>query len=267
MAASAPRGTLDGWAVTSFSGAGLTHDCYERGTGPGVVLIPEIPGITPEVLGLAERLVEGGFTVVIPSPFGPPGAEKASGSMVRSVLRLCVSAEFRAFALNSARPITGFLRAVAADLAARTPGHGVGIIGMCFTGGFALAAAVDDSILAAVASQPVVPFPISNRHRADPGMSQGELTQVAARMQSGELCAMGLRFTQDGTAPEARFRTLSAALGEAFEVITLDSDEGNSEGYLTDAHSVLTAEVRTDPPNSAYDARERVLAFLTKRLL
>ncbi len=262
----APRATLDGWSMAPFTASGRTHDCYEKGSGPGVVLIPEIPGITPEVLGLAEHLVEQGFTVAVPSPFGEPGRAASAGYMIPVLTRLCVSAEFRAFALNAQRPITAYLRAVAADLAARTPASGVGVIGMCFSGGFALAAAVDDSILAAVASQPAAPFPIGARRRADPGMSAAEFDRVAERAASGELCAIGLRFSEDKGSPVARFRTLKERLGDAFEVITLDSSVGNPGGFRPRAHSVLTTELRETPGHPALLARERVVAFLRERL-
>ena len=261
-----PTATLDGWARSPFAAAGLSHDCFEKGSGPGVVLIPEIPGITPEVLGLAEHLVERGFTVVVPSPFGEPGRAASVGYMVPVVARLCVSAEFRALALDSRRPITAYLRAVAADLAARTPGSGVGVIGMCFSGGFALAAAVDDSVLAAVASQPAAPFPVGARRRADPGMSAAEFERVAERAASGELCAIGLRFSEDKGSPVARFRTLKERLGDAFEVITLDSSAGNPSGFRPSAHSVLTTELREAPGHPALLARERVVEFLRERL-
>jgi dienelactone hydrolase len=261
-----PTGTLDGWTRSPFTAAGLSHDCFEKGSGPGVVLIPEIPGITPEVLGLAEHLVGQGFTVVVPSPFGEPGRAASPGYTIPVVARLCVSAEFRAFALNSQRPITVYLRAIAADLATRTPGPGVGVIGMCFSGGFALAVAVDDSVLAAVASQPSAPFPVGARRRADPGMSRAEFDRVAERAASGELCAIGLRFSQDLASPVARFRTLKDRLGDAFEVITLDSSAGNPSGFRSSAHSVLTAELRETPGHPALLARERVVAFLRERL-
>ena len=266
MASSAPVSTLDGWAVSPFTGGGYTHDVYERGSGPGVVLIPEMPGLTPEVLGLAQHLVDNGFTVTIPSPFGIPGRESTAGYTLRTLSRVCVSAEFRAFALNAHRPITDFLRAVAADLASRTPGPGVGVIGMCFTGGFALATAIDESVLASVVSQPAVPFPASRARRLDPGMSQADLDIVAERAASGNLCAMGLRFSEDFSAPRERFAGLKARLGDAFEVIELDSSAGNADGYSKGAHSVLTGEVRESPANSAFAARESVVAFLKKNL-
>src|SRR4051812_25895473 len=122
MTATAPAADLTGWLRAPFTGAGRTHDCYSKGDGPGVVLIPELPGITPEVLGLAEHLVGAGFTVVIPSPFGTPGKAISAGYTMATVARVCVSAEFQAFALDAARPITAYLRTVAHELAGRTPG-------------------------------------------------------------------------------------------------------------------------------------------------
>jgi dienelactone hydrolase len=266
MASSAPVSTLDGWAVTPFTGGGLTHDVYEKGSGPGVVLIPEVPGMTPEVLGLADHLVASGFTVAVPSPFGVPGKAASTGYVLRVVSRLCVAAEFRAFAANAHRPITDFLRAVAADLASRTPASGVGVIGMCFTGGFALATAVDSSVLASVMSQPAVPFPLGKTRSADPGLSQTELSQIVGRTAKGGLCVMGLRFSEDASVPAARFAGLKARLGDAFEVIQIDSSPGNTGGFSKGAHSVLTSEVRENPTNEAFDARARVVDFLRAQL-
>ncbi|WP_157437416.1 dienelactone hydrolase family protein [Actinoplanes subtropicus] len=262
----APTGTLDGWSRAPFSGGGLTYDCFERGEGPGVVLIPEIPGITPAVLGLADHLVEQGFTVVVPSPFGTPGRAASGGYIARTAARLCVSHEFRAFAVGAHRPITDFLRAVAADLAARTPGRGVGVIGMCFTGGFALAAAVDGAVAASVLSQPATPFPISRRRRADPTMSSAEFDRVAERAANGEVCGLGLRFSRDRAVPAERFRTIADRLGDAFRVIELDSSPGNPGGFPTNAHSVLTEEVRDVPGHPAKAARDEVVEFLRQRL-
>ncbi|GAB3831037.1 dienelactone hydrolase family protein [Kribbella italica] len=263
---SAPRSELAGWRKAPFTGGGLTYDCYEKGSGPGVVLIPEIPGITPEVLGLAQHLVDEGFTVVVPSPFGTPGREESAGYAVSVFARLCVSKEFRAFAVDAERPITRYLRAVAADLAARTPGRGVGVIGMCFTGGFALATAVDDVVLAPVMSQPATPGPISPARRRDPGLSRQELERIAERTRADGLCVLGLRFTKDRAVPAERFATLRASLGDAFEVIELDSGPGNPGGFKSSAHQVLTAEVRDTPGHPALAARARTVEFLREHL-
>jgi dienelactone hydrolase len=266
MTGSAPTADLTGWQRAPFTAADRTHDVYEKGSGPGVVLIPEIPGITPEVLGLAEHLVKNGFTVVVPSPFGDPGRAMSVGYVVKVVARLCVSSEFRAFATGADRPIAHYLRAVAADLAARTPGPGVGVIGMCFTGGFALAAAVDDSVLASVLSQPSVPFPIGKARQNDAGLSEPELLTVVDRAGRDDLAVLGLRFSQDIACRRGRFDTLKSRLGDAFEVIEIDSKKGNAAGFGKMAHSVLTLEVREVDGHPAYEARKRVVAFLKQRL-
>ena len=186
--------------------------------------------------------------------------------LTRVILRLCVAAEFHAFATNSSRPITNYFRAVASDLAARTPGRGVGVIGQCFTGGFALAAAIDDSVAASVLSQPALPFPMGRARQLDAGVSPAEFDRIADRAHTGEVCALGLRFSEDVSAPRARFDTIKARLGDAFEIIQLDSSPGNPDGYATTAHSVLTGEVRENPANSAAGARDRVVAFLHERI-
>jgi dienelactone hydrolase len=262
----APEADLSGWSAAPFTGAGYTHDVYRRGAGPGVVLIPEIPGIHPGVLGLGNHLVDNGFTVALPSLFGQPGKSKTAGYTVASIARACVAREFAALALNKQRPVSMFLRALARDLNASTPGKGVGVIGQCFTGGFALAAAVDDSVLAPVLSQPSVPFPLTAAHRRDPGLSEAELTAVADRCGNEGLCAIGLRFSEDKMAPGDRFTTLKARLGDAFEVIEIDSSPGNADGFGRMAHSVLTDEVREVDGQPAYEARKRVVEFLTERL-
>jgi dienelactone hydrolase len=266
MADEAPSSDLTGWQKAPFTGGGRTYDCYEKGSGPGVVLIPEMPGITPHVLGLADHLVDEGFTVVIPSPFGQPERPESFGYTLGVFARICVSKEFRAFAVNAERPITAYLRAVAADLAARTPGRGVGVIGMCFTGGFALATAVDDAVLAPVMSQPSTPFPVSASRRRDPGMSQMEFERVVERSRTDGLCVLGLRFSGDRAVPPERFATLREHLGDAFEVIELDSSPGNAAGFAKGAHAVLTGEVRETPGHPALAARTRTVEFLRQHL-
>jgi dienelactone hydrolase len=264
---SAPTSDLTGWQITPFTDAGITHDVYEKGEGPGVVLVPEVPGISPEVLGLADHLVERGFRVAMPSIFGTPGRAVSGGYVGGVLARLCVSAEFRAFAVGARRPIADYLRAFARDLASRTPGPGVGVIGMCFTGGFALAAAVDEVVLAPVLSQPSVPLPLGAGRRRDSGVSEEELATVVGRTKGSNLCVLGLRFSGDRACPPDRFATLRERLGDAFEIIELDSSPGNAAGFKKSAHSVLTEEVREEPGHPALAARERVVGFLTERLL
>lgn len=261
-----PTSDLAGWQPTPFTAEGYTHDCYEKGHGPGILLLPELPGITPEVLGLGDHLVAEGFTVVIPSLFGEPGRPASLARTAKVGARVCISAEFRAFATNASRPVADFVRSLASDLAARTPGRGVGVIGMCVTGGFALAAAVDESVLAPVLSQPSLPLPLTSAQRTDWGVSEEELASVTERTQNDGLCVLGLRFSKDRMAPEQRFASLSNSLGEAFTVIPLDFGRGNSGGFGRFAHAVLTHELRESPDHPAFNARANVVAFLQHQL-
>jgi dienelactone hydrolase len=261
----APRADLTGWTVTPFTGGGFTHDVYRKGAGPGVVLIPEMPGIHPGVLGLGNHLVDNGFTVAAPSLYGTPGKPIGAG-VVPTLVRGCIAKEFAGFATNKKRPVADFLRALARDLNEHTPGKGVGVIGQCFSGGFALAAAVDDSVLAPILSQPSLPLPLTLKQRRDPGLSEGELKIIEKRAAEDGLCAMGLRFSEDRMSPGERFVTLKERLGDAFEVIEIDSGPGNPDGLNRMAHSVLTDQVRERDGHPAYEARKRVVAFLTERL-
>lgn len=262
----APEADLTGWTCDPFTAAGYTHDVYYKGSGPGVVLIPEMPGVHPGVLALGNYLVDNGFTVAIPSLYGTPGASARSPMLVPTMLRGCVAKEFAALALNKERPVANYLRALARDLNAKTPGKGVGVIGQCFSGGFALAAAVDDSVLASVLSQPSVPIALSGAHKRDPGFSEKEMKVIEKRAADGGLCALGLRFSGDPMAPAERFTTLKERLGDNFEAIELDSSPGNPGGFGRMAHSVLTLEVRDREGQQAYEARKRMMEFLKERL-
>jgi dienelactone hydrolase len=262
----APEADLTGWTVSPFSAAGYTHDVYGRGEGPGVVLIPEMPGAHPGVFALGNHLVDNGFTVAIPSLFGTPGAPAMRPGAVPVMLRGCVAKEFAGFATNADRPVAHYLRALARDLNERTPGKGVGVIGQCFTGGFALAAAVDDSVLAPVLSQPSLPFPLTPKQRRDPGLSEAELKIVERRAANEGLCALGLRFSEDPLVPSERFKTLKDRLGDAFEVIEINSKKGNEHGFGRMAHSVLTLERREQEGFPTDDAMKRVVEFLNQRL-
>ena len=130
---------LDGFTETQFTDKGETRTVYRAGSGPGVVVMSEMPGITPKVAAFAQRVVDAGFTVAMPHLFGTPGRAVSAGYTANSMLHGCVSREFTTWALNRTSPIIDWLRALARDLHEQCGGPGVGAIGMCFTGGFALA--------------------------------------------------------------------------------------------------------------------------------
>ena len=267
MAEGAPKADLTGWTdYRPHALDRLRHPCLERGDGPGVIVLHEFPGITPEVLAFSNHLVAKDFTVVMPSFFGTPGTRPTLGETFAIGVSLCVSSEFHAFAFNKQRPVTTFLHALADDLAARTTGRGVGVIGMCFTGGFALATTVaSDRVRATVVSQPSIPLPIG-AGRSNPGISKAELDRLARRTCEDGPCVLGLRFSRDPISPAGRFKTLEDRLKGAFRAFEIESGRDRKPGVRRCAHSVLTTELRENPPNEAYQKREQVVEFLTKRL-
>ncbi|MFM8389000.1 MAG: dienelactone hydrolase family protein, partial [Actinomycetota bacterium] len=149
---------LDGWQRGEFTAAGFTHTTYRKGTGPGVVVVHEIPGITPGVLRFAEEVVAAGFTVVMPLLVGEVGRDVSQGYLASSMSKICVSREFTTMAMKKTSPVIAYLRALARQLHEDVGGPGVGAIGMCFSGGFALGMMLDDLMVAPVLSQPSLPF-------------------------------------------------------------------------------------------------------------
>ncbi len=242
---------------------GVTHPVFRAGTGPAVVVMHEIPNLHPGVIAFGRRVVEAGFSVYMPSMFGEPGAALSVRSNARSMVRACISQEFATWAINKTSPATRWLRALAHDAHAACGGPGVGALGMCLTGGFALAMAVDDVVVAPVLSQPSVPFPLSAAHRRDLGISASDLATIKRRT---DLCVMGLRFTGDPLVPAARFDRLREELGDRFIAIEIDSSRGNAHGIPRTAHSVLAFHYVDTPGHPTRVALDRVLAFFDKRL-
>ena len=216
-----------------------------------VVVVHEVPGITPKVAAFAEEVVASGFTVVMPDLVGTPGKEMSNGYAMSSLAKVCVSKEFTAMARNQTSPIIGWLRALGRSLHQEVGGKGIGAVGMCFSGGFALGMMLDDHMLAPVLSQPSLPFPMGAKRAADLNLSPDDALVVKRRAEEG--CqVLGLRFTGDrlvGT----RFDSLRELLGDAFIAIELPSSK------KTD-HSVLT-EQRDD------ESVRRVLSFFREKLL
>ncbi len=239
--------TLDAWTHGEHTHDGTTHPVYRRGTGPGVVVIHEIPGMTPEFVAFADEVVEAGFTVVLPHLFGTPGRPVSAGYLLDTVRKVCVSNEFTKLATGVTTPLAGWLRSLARELHAELGGPGVGALGMCFTGGFALAMMVDTAVAAPVLAQPSAPFPVGPTRSRDVNLSPEDLAVVKERAAGG--CqVMGLRYRQD-LAVGKRFETLTHELGEAFVRVEFDGRQ----------HSTLTL-------HRQQEAVDRVLGFLHDKL-
>ena len=241
---------LAGWQKGSFTAAGFTRDTYRRGSGPGVIVVHEVPGITPKVTQFAEEVVQAGFTVVMPSLVGTPGKDFSNGYAMASLSKVCISKEFSALAMNKTSPIIAWLRALGRNLHQEIGGKGIGALGMCFSGGFALGMMIDDHMVAPVLSQPSMPFPIGKKRAASLHLSADDERAVQDRAAAG--CeVLGLRYTGDRLVGD-RFATLRDLIGDKFVAIELPSTK------KTD-HSVLT-EQRDE------ESVQRVLQFFRDKL-
>ncbi|WP_341924117.1 dienelactone hydrolase family protein [Nocardioides psychrotolerans] len=243
---------LDSWIRGEHTGETLrgttaTFPTYRKGSGPGVIVIHEIPGLTPEVIGFGEEVVAAGYTVVMPHLFGTPERPLGPGSLVSAMRQVCVSKEFTKLARRETSPVAGWLRSLARDLHAELGGPGVGALGMCFTGGFALAMMVDDAVAAPVLCQPSAPFPVGKERAADLNLSPADLSTVKSRAAGG--CqVLGLQYSSDA-ATGTRFDTLTREIGGAFIRVEFEGK----------GHSTVTA-------HRQQEGVDRVLAFFSEKL-
>jgi dienelactone hydrolase len=259
--------TLAGFTTSTFSADGKERTVYRAGSGPAVLVIAEMPGITPKVADFARRVAGLGFTAVMPHLFGQPGKPKSGTQFARVFAQICVSREFTLMAQRRNSPITNWLRALARHEHETCGGPGVGVVGMCLTGGFALAMAADDRVLAPVLSQPSLPFPQGTARRADLGVDDATLDRVKQRCTTEDLCVLGLRFSNDPLSPPERFARLRSELGDAFVGVEIDSSAGNPRGIGSRAHSVLTEDLVDEPGHPTQDALHQVLDLFRSRLL
>ncbi|MBT0568479.1 dienelactone hydrolase family protein [Williamsia sp. CHRR-6] len=267
--------TLADFEQIEFSAHGRTAPVYRLGSGPAVVVMSEIPGITPAVADFARRVAAIGCTAVVPHLFGTDGKGLSAGAipvlsqvstLARAIVPACISREFTVLATGRTSPIVTWLRALAAAEHDRCGGPGVGAVGMCFTGGFALAMATDDRLLAPVLSQPSLPFPITASRRAAIDISPDDLAKVKTRCAAGDLTVIGLRFAGDNTCPPQRFAWLSEQLGDAFVAVELPDSSANPDSFIPN-HSVLTECLVDEPGQPTRAALDDVLELFRSRLL
>jgi dienelactone hydrolase len=236
-----------GWTKGEHTANGVTHTTYRKGEGPGVIVIHEIPGITPGVLAFADEVVAQGFTVVLPSLFGVDGAGYQPKALAKTVAQLCVSREFLRLAKGTTTPVAIWLRSLATELHEELGGPGVGAVGMCFTGGYALAMLAGAPIAAPVLAQPSAPFSVTPGRGRDLGLSPADLDAVKAKVQAG--CqVLGLRYKND-LAVGSRFDTLRKELGDNFIAVEFPGIK----------HATLTH-------HRQQEGVDRVLAFFTEKL-
>jgi dienelactone hydrolase len=256
---------LKGFEESSFEHDGTRHAVYRRGSGPAVVVMHEIPGITPEVARFSRIVADAGFTVAMPDMFGTPGKPLSLPYIAGQLARACISHEFHVLASHQSSPITEWLRALCRHMHEETGGP-VGAIGMCLTGNFALALAVDSWLMAPVLSQPSLPLPLGSARRATLHLSPAGLDCLKRRTAEERLRILGLRFNGDPMCPPERFETLRREFGDSFEGIELPPDSGNPDGNKP-AHSVVTTDLINEDGQPTRAALDRVISFFKEQLI
>lgn len=253
---------LADYQQADFSDGRWTRPVFRHGKGPAVIVIHEIPGLHPQVVEFADRLVEAGMSVFMPSLFGTPGRPMSSRYTLGTVAQLiCIRREFAIWNGGRTSPFVDWLRALARHAHAECGGPGVGAVGMCFTGGFALAMATDPSVVAPVLSQPSLPIRRSQAGEID--ISPADVACVRERFERDDLTVMGLRFRGDRLVPAERFARYAKEMGDRFVPIELD-DADAKPGTGMAPHSVLTVHLPQGGP--VKEAETRVIGFFRQRL-
>lgn len=249
-----------------LNGAGKT--VYVAGCGPAIIVMTEMPGISPEVARFARWVRDDGFTVFMPSLFGRDGAVPDADEGAAVFQKACVSAEFRAFAANESSPVTLWLRALAQLAHKKCGGPGVGAIGMCFTGNFALTMMLEPSMLAPVLSQPSLPLDDPAGLESPPH----ELAAVRERLNREDLTVLAYRFAGDRFCTAQRFARYAEALGTRFIGRVLPDSAANPRTasffsrHVACPHSVVTAHLIDEAGEPTTAARDEILAFFRFRL-
>ncbi|GAB4138774.1 MAG: dienelactone hydrolase family protein [Sphingomonadales bacterium] len=259
---------------------GVAKTVHVAGAGPAVIVMAEMPGISPHVARFARWVRDAGFTVYMPSLFGRDGAVASAEEGAQVFKRVCISAEFRAFANQGAKPgvgqgagqgaspVTAWLRSLARLAHGQCGGPGVGAIGMCFTGNFALSMMLEPSVLAPVLSQPSLPLDAPDALES----SDEELAAVRQRLERDDLSVLAYRFAGDKICTAQRFAAYQAALGPRFQARVLPDSAANPDTppftatYVPYPHSVVTTHLIDAAGQPTRQARDEILAFFAQRL-
>jgi dienelactone hydrolase/uncharacterized protein (DUF952 family) len=257
---------LLGFPRRSIELLGTARDVFVGGEGPAIVVMHEVPGLHPGVLDFARRLNKADFSTYLPSMFGTPGRAVTASYIAQSFATVCISREFSVWASAQNSPMVEWMRGLAHLAHQERGGPGVGAIGMCLTGGFALGMMVDAVVVAPALSQPSLPAGPLPAQRRSLGIDKATCQAVAQRAAQDNISVMGLRFTGDPLVSAKRFDALRDLLGDRFIAVEIDSKAGNAHGISRTAHSVLTVHFVDEPQHPTTLALTQLLAFFTQRL-
>jgi len=259
---------LDDFAPREIAIDGVAKRVHVAGNGPAIIVMTEMPGISPHVARFARWVRDAGFTVYMPSLFGRDGAVPMEEEGVAVFQRTCVSAEFNALKGGRSSPVTQWLRALARQAHGECGGRGVGAIGMCFTGNFALTMMLEPSMLAPVLAQPSLPL----REPAGLEIAPEEISEIRERLAREDLTVLAYRFKGDQICRAERFAAYAAALGDRFVARELPDSAANTDvapffsARVPYPHSVVTQHLIDEAGHPTIAARDEILAFFARRL-
>lgn len=259
---------LEDFVCRSVTLGGVTKKVYVAGSGPAVIVMAEMPGISPHVARFARWVRDSGFSVYMPSLFGRDGAVPNAAEGASIFQRACISAEFRALHSNESSPVVDWLKSLARMAHQERGGPGVGAVGMCFTGNFALTMMLEPSMLAPVLCQPSLPL----NDPAGLEISPEEVQAVRHRLEREDLSVLAYRFKGDKFCTALRFDAYSHVLGNRFVGRVLPDDSANKDvppffaKYVACPHSVVTVHLIDQIGEPTIAARDEILSFLANRL-
>jgi dienelactone hydrolase len=259
---------LDDFSARAIAIDGVTKRVHVAGQGPAVIVMTEMPGISPHVARFARWVRDAGFTVYMPSLFGRDGAVPMEEEGIAVFQRACVSAEFNTLKGGRSSPVTQWLRALARQAHGECGGRGVGAIGMCFTGNFALTMMLEASMLAPVLAQPSLPL----KEPAGLEISPEDIREVRARLDREDLTVLAYRFKGDQICRAERFAAYASALGDRFVGRELPDSAANADvapffaARVPFPHSVVTQHLIDEAGQPTTVARDEILAFFAQRL-
>ncbi len=262
--------TLEDFTHREITLDGITKKVYVAGNGPAVIVMTEMPGISPHVARFSRWVRDAGLTVYMPSLFGQDGTVPSAKEGRTVFRRACVSAEFRVLAsTNESSPVTEWLRALAKLAHQECGGRGVGAIGMCFTGNFALSMMLEPAMLAPVLSQPTLPLD----DLAAIGIPPKELETVRMRLEREDLKVFAYRFEGDKFCKAERFAAYKEALGDRFVGRVIPDSAANTsvppffEEHVACPHSVVTVHLIDEAGEPTIAARDEILSFFVQSLV
>jgi dienelactone hydrolase len=235
---------------------------FVSGAGPAVIVMTELPGITPNVARFARWVRDAGFTVYMPNLFGDAGAPGGPIRTACAAIQICISREFHLLNSYSSGPIADWLRGLAVVAHDESGGKGVGAIGMCVTGNFALSMMLEPVMLAPVLSQPSLPF----ANRAGMHIGHDELRAVRDRLHREDLTVRAYRFRGDRICRAERFTAYQAALGERFVPTVIEDEYAKKYKGRNNPHSVLTKHLIDEKGQPTRQALDEILEFFSERL-